>query len=79
MLGCIAVGAAYFSKLPGKKAACEVFSELQLDGQGPARSAACTPLDVCYRSDLNAARISVANSSGSSQAAKWPPLPASLK
>ena len=26
---------AYFSKLPGKKAACEVFSELQLDGQGP--------------------------------------------
>jgi hypothetical protein len=31
------------------------------------------------RSGLNAARISVANSSGSSQAAKWPPLPASWK
>lgn len=38
VLGCIAMGAAYFSKLPGKKAACEVFSELQLDGQGPSRS-----------------------------------------
>ena len=25
------------AKLPGKKAACEVFSELQLDGQGPSR------------------------------------------
>lgn len=36
-LGCVAWGAAYFSKLPGKKAACEVFSELQLDGQGPSR------------------------------------------
>jgi hypothetical protein len=30
------MGAAYFSKLPGKKAACEVFSELQLDGRGHA-------------------------------------------
>jgi hypothetical protein len=38
VLGCIALGAAYFSKIPGKKAACEVFSELQLDGQGPSRS-----------------------------------------
>ncbi|MGH3200070.1 MAG: hypothetical protein ACRDOH_07040 [Streptosporangiaceae bacterium] len=38
ILGCIAFGAAYFAKLPGKKAACEVFSELQLDGQGPSRS-----------------------------------------
>ena len=38
VLGCIAMGAAYFSKIPGKKAACEVFSELQLDGQGPRRS-----------------------------------------
>jgi hypothetical protein len=38
ILGCIGFGAAYFSKLPGKKAACEVFSELQLDGQGPSRS-----------------------------------------
>jgi hypothetical protein len=36
VLGCIAMGLAYFSKLPGKKAACEVFSELQLDGQGPS-------------------------------------------
>jgi hypothetical protein len=31
------------------------------------------------RSGLNAARISVANNSGSSHAAKWPPLPTSLK
>jgi hypothetical protein len=31
------------------------------------------------RSGRNAARISVANSSGSSQAAKWPPLSTSLK
>jgi hypothetical protein len=38
VLGCIAMGAAYFAKIPGKKAACEVFSELQLDGQGPSRS-----------------------------------------
>ena len=38
VLGCIGFGAAYFSKLPAKKAACEVFSELQLDGQGPSRS-----------------------------------------
>ena len=37
ILGCISFGAAYFSKLPGKKAACEVFSELQLDGRGPSR------------------------------------------
>ena len=32
-----------------------------------------------YRSVLNAARISVAKSSGSSQAAKWPPLSTVLK
>jgi hypothetical protein len=38
VLGCIAMGAAYFSKIPGKKAACEVFSELQLDGQAPSHS-----------------------------------------
>ena len=37
ILGCISFGTAYFSKLPGKKAACEVFSELRLDGQGPSR------------------------------------------
>jgi hypothetical protein len=35
--------------------------------------------DQSARSDLNAARISVANSSGSSQAAKWPPFSTSLK
>jgi hypothetical protein len=34
---------------------------------------------VHQRSDLNAARISLLNSSGSSQAAKWPPLSTSLK
>jgi|HubBroStandDraft_3_1064219.scaffolds.fasta_scaffold244472_1 hypothetical protein len=38
-----------------------------------------TALGLCYRSGLNAARISVANHSGSSQAAKWPPLLASWK
>jgi hypothetical protein len=37
VLGCISFGAAYFAKLPAKKAACEIFSELQLDGQGPSR------------------------------------------
>jgi hypothetical protein len=31
------------------------------------------------RSDLNAARISLLKSSGSSHAAKWPPLSTSLK
>jgi hypothetical protein len=36
VVGCIDFGAAYFAKLPTKKAACEVFSELQLDGQGPS-------------------------------------------
>jgi hypothetical protein len=47
----------------------------------PQEGGALTPtaLDLCYRSDVNAARISVANSSGSSQAAKWPPLSTSLK
>jgi len=33
---CIYLGAAYFAKIPSKKAACEIFSELQLDGQGPS-------------------------------------------
>ena len=36
-------------------------------------------LTLHYRKDLNAARSSPANSSGSSQAAKWPPLSTSLK
>ena len=35
--------------------------------------------DAIYRSSRNAARISVEKSSGSSQAAKWPPLSTSLK
>lgn len=35
LLGCIGFGMAYFSKIPAKKAACEVLSVLQLDGQGP--------------------------------------------
>ena len=34
---------------------------------------------VIYRKDLNAARISAVNTSGSSQAAKWPPLSTWLK
>lgn len=37
ILGCIAFGAAYFAKLPTKKAACEIVSELQLDGQGASQ------------------------------------------
>jgi hypothetical protein len=36
VLGCIGFGAAYFAKIPAKKAACEVMSELQLDGHGPS-------------------------------------------
>jgi len=45
-----------------------------------ARSLSCAPLvPAAQRSDLNAACTSVAKSSGSSQAAKWPPLSTSLK
>jgi hypothetical protein len=45
-----------------------------------ARGVTVKPGAGCgQRSGLNAARISVANSSGSSQAAKWPPLSASWK
>jgi hypothetical protein len=36
-LGCLDFGMAYFSKIPTKKAACEIFSELQLDGQGSSQ------------------------------------------
>ena len=36
-------------------------------------------LTADQRSDLNAARSSEENSSGSSQAAKWPPFSTSLK
>ena len=40
----------------------------------------CAPLTLAsQRSDLNAARTSVEKSSGSSQAAKWPPLSTSWK
>jgi hypothetical protein len=38
VLGCIYFGAAYFAKLPAKKAVCEVLSELQLDGQAASRA-----------------------------------------
>jgi hypothetical protein len=34
VLGCVAMGVAYFSKIPAKKAACEVLAELQHGGQG---------------------------------------------
>ena len=37
VLGCIDFGAAYLLKVPAKKAACEILSELQLDGGGPSR------------------------------------------
>ena|SRR5580692_418987 len=36
-LGCLDFGMAYFSKIPSKKAGCEIYSELQLDGQGPSQ------------------------------------------
>jgi hypothetical protein len=45
-----------------------------VSGREP-RMSAC----VTYRSDLNAARTSPANKSGSSHAAKWPPLSTSWK
>ena len=48
VLGCIAWGAAYFQKLPGKKAACEVFSELQLDGQGSGRGYALNGIETFW-------------------------------
>lgn len=37
VLGCIDFGAAYFLKLPAKKAASEILTELQFDGGGPSR------------------------------------------
>jgi hypothetical protein len=42
ILGCIAFGAAYFSKIPARKAACEIVSELQLDGHGPSNGYSLT-------------------------------------
>jgi hypothetical protein len=36
VLACIGLGAGYFAKLPAKKAASEILSELQLDGGGPS-------------------------------------------
>lgn len=38
ILGCINFGAAYFMKLPARKAASEVFSELLADGGGPGNA-----------------------------------------
>ncbi len=38
VLFCIYFGAAYFAKIPSKKAACEIFSELQIDGQGQGQA-----------------------------------------
>ena len=37
VLGCIYFGAAYMMKLPARKAASEILSELQFDGGGPSR------------------------------------------
>ena len=48
-------------------------------GRGGGRGDPRHPHRGDYRSDRNAARISSANSSGSSQAAKWPPWSTSLK
>jgi hypothetical protein len=65
---------------------------LELTGAGASRSISLESSDraarkvltrrpcvLDQRSDLNAARTSVEKSSGSSQAAKWPPLSTSLK
>ena len=49
------------------------------DGFAPCRQRSELNVRIRQRSELNAARISVAKSSGSSQAAKWPPLSTSLK
>ena len=48
-------------------------------GRRAARTVTRRPTVPDYRSDRNAARISSENSSGSSQAAKCPPLSTSLK
>src|SRR5262249_43945116 len=50
------------------------------DDRSPGRRASARAAhEQRQRSDLNAARISSAKSSGSSQAAKWPPPSAALK
>ena len=49
------------------------------EGRGRARMSAGRPRPRAQRSDLNAVRSSAANSFGSSQAAKWPPLSTTLK
>jgi hypothetical protein len=38
VLACMAIGSGYFAKLPAKKAASEILSELQLDGGGPSHA-----------------------------------------
>ena len=48
-------------------------------GANGAHRSCAPPTGADLRNDLNAARISVAKSFGSSQAAKWPPLSTSLK
>ena len=58
---------------PGERSRCR---PPQASGGERAQDASRTSRQ---RSDRNAARISVAKSSGSSQAAKWPPLSTSLK
>src|SRR5688572_21112544 len=63
-----------------KKARRQFFCGLQVDSAFNNLCAVYAALSACCgRSDLNPARISDANSSGSSHAAKCPPLPTSLK
>jgi hypothetical protein len=57
----------------------ERFFASRAPGPSAARTHARRSRLPIQRSDLKAARISVAKSSGSSQAAKWPPLSTSWK
>ncbi len=66
----------YLSPARGQNQTPDEVHTLGPDGRARTRSQTAT---VVYRSDRNAARISLAKSSGSSQAAKWPPLSTSLK
>lgn len=48
VLGCVAFGAAYLGKLPAKKAACEILTELHLDGGGPGRGYTLTGIETFW-------------------------------
>ena len=66
------------NEAPTTRAACCPLRLTSLGRGGAARSLTRRP-PPGYRSDRKAARSSAENSWGCSQAAKWPPLSASLK